>query len=317
MKKLLSLALAAALALSLTACGGGAKSSDASDKSSGANDGSASSSQSGSSAGAAGSGSFDPSGSGSEPAEPEPQFISAALGEPVSLGFVDFTMTDFGHGEKIVEGNSTLSWGLASGTEGFWLHGTLTNNTGEAVRLYQCTYVKITFDDTYSYEGTVNMMGGSEAAPLADCSVYLTADVPPKAFENAQKIAVQFAFNENFAEFDYTSGEKTAEAFDYAYEFVQDASASPASSADAGTVDAALQGTWSIAGGTFDFNSGAVVVTNQGQVMTGTYTIDVDSSSIQGTFTATDGSVNITLPYEYANNTLSVYNNQGQALVKQ
>lgn len=48
---------------------------------------------------------------------------------------------------------------------------------------------------------------------------------PPKAFENAQKVVVQLGFNEGFAEYDWSKGDRTMEAFDYAYEFVHDATA--------------------------------------------------------------------------------------------
>ncbi len=219
MKKLFALTLAAALALSLTACGGG---EDSSKSNPGSNSNPGSSSEAPSAGGSnAGGSEADPD--ASEP-EPAAQLTAANIGEKVSLDFVEFTLDDFGHGENIKEGGSTLSWGIADGCEAYWLHGTLTNLGGEAADLNNA-YVKIIFDDTYTYEGSIMMFGGRDAAPLADTSIYLCADVPPKAFENAQKVVVQLGFNEGFAEYDWSKGDRTMEAFDYAYEFVHDATA--------------------------------------------------------------------------------------------
>ena len=312
MKKTLSLILAAALALSLAACGNGGSSSSGKQDASSSQPGSQSSSTSGSGAGST-SGSGDQSAPETDP-DPEPQLTAAKIGEKVTLDFVEFTTDDFGHGENIKDGRTTMSFPIDSGCEAFWLHGTLTNTSGSAFDLYN-GYVKIIFDDTYEYEGTVRNPGG-DAAPLADTSFYLCASVPPKAFENAQKIVVQFAFNENFGEYDGDWSSRSPASYDYAYELVQDGSSSQAADVDADTIDAALQGSWTVGGGTFDFNSGAVVITNQGQVMTGTYEIDTENSSIKGSFTATNGVVNITMPYKYADGTLNVYNNAGEALEK-
>lgn len=86
---------------------------------------------------------------------------------------------------------------------------------------------------------------------------------------------------------------------------------------DAATVDAALQGAWTIPGGSFDFNAGALAVTfDNGSVIAGTYTIDTDNAQITGVLIATDGTTTIQLPYDYAGDTLILYNNNGQALTK-
>ncbi len=92
---------------------------------------------------------------------------------------------------------------------------------------------------------------------------------------------------------------------------------SAASPASVDAIDAALQGTWSVENqGTFTFNQGALTVDGSGAVISGTYEINVDESSIVGHLEASDGSLKVTLPYEYADNTLKVFNNRGNELVK-
>ena len=84
---------------------------------------------------------------------------------------------------------------------------------------------------------------------------------------------------------------------------------------DAETIDAALQGGWSLMGNVFSFTNGALTVAfTNGQSVSGTYTIDTEASAINGTLQATDGSSNISLPYKYEDGALTLYNNQGQAL---
>ena len=84
---------------------------------------------------------------------------------------------------------------------------------------------------------------------------------------------------------------------------------------DAETIDAALQGGWSLMGNVFSFKNGALTVAfTNGQSVSGTYTIDTEASAINGTLQATDGSSNISLPYKYEDGALTLYNNQGQAL---
>ena len=87
---------------------------------------------------------------------------------------------------------------------------------------------------------------------------------------------------------------------------------------DAETIDAAVQGSWSLQGNIFKYDSGtlAVAFTN-GQAVTGTYTIDTEASVINGTLQATNGTSDISIPYKYEDGTLTLYNNNGQALEKQ
>lgn len=88
-------------------------------------------------------------------------------------------------------------------------------------------------------------------------------------------------------------------------------------SATSEVIDAALQGTWGLNDGEFTFNAGAIVVSGQGVTMDGSYEINTSESAIKGHFVATDGNVSVTFPYEYKDGELVIYNNRGEALVKE
>lgn len=85
----------------------------------------------------------------------------------------------------------------------------------------------------------------------------------------------------------------------------------------ADVIDTALQGTWSIAGGSFNFHNGNVDLLSQGQTVPGTYEINTSESVINGTFQANDGNLSITLPYSYSDGVLTILNNEGEVLTKE
>lgn len=252
--------------------------------------------------------------------EPESAYTSVEFGEKVTLDFVEFTFNDdFGHGTEINEGNTGIGWQLSEGVEAYWLHGTLTNTTGEAYGLYNSA-VEIVFDDKYTYKGGIERIGNWEAPPLVDCSVYLVAyEVPARAFENAQKIVVRFAFNDDFGEYDYSAGDwDDLSTYDHAYEYVKDLTAAPADTAvDADTVEADLQGMWEMPGASFIFLDGtAYVHFDNGLAAGGTYTVDTDNAMIVIEFVLTDGTSTVGFDYKYADGVLGLYNDAGEALVK-
>lgn len=97
-----------------------------------------------------------------------------------------------------------------------------------------------------------------------------------------------------------------------------DETSTDTANASADQVDAALQGSWSIEGsGTFTFDQGVLTVDSSGTVMKGTYEVDVESSTIIGKLEATNGTVKISLPYEYNSGSgLKVFNNRNVEMVK-
>lgn len=95
-------------------------------------------------------------------------------------------------------------------------------------------------------------------------------------------------------------------------------SSSASSSASKSDIEAALQGTWLLGGeNSFVFNNGKITISGGGNVLEGTYTINTSTSNIEASMSTTNGNVSIKLPYSYSNGTLTVKNNQNQALVKQ
>lgn len=92
--------------------------------------------------------------------------------------------------------------------------------------------------------------------------------------------------------------------------------------AQADQVEQLLQGTWTLDSssgnsGTFTFSQGTITVLTGGSSITGTYTIDAAGQQVSGTLQATNGSVNILLPFQLEGDTLTLFNNSGEALVKQ
>ena len=81
-------------------------------------------------------------------------------------------------------------------------------------------------------------------------------------------------------------------------------------------IDAALQGTWDVSGGSFEFDHGNVSVVSSGTVLRGTYSINMESSEIAASIEASNGKVSIKMPFEYKDGELTVYNNRGVALTK-
>lgn len=76
-----------------------------------------------------------------------------------------------------------------------------------------------------------------------------------------------------------------------------------------------LQGVWVLSGSnTIEFSENTISINDQ---MTGTYTVNTETHNIDATLTASDGSVTIHLPYDYNSGSLTIYNNQGEALEKQ
>lgn len=92
---------------------------------------------------------------------------------------------------------------------------------------------------------------------------------------------------------------------------VETASASPEQ------INAMLQGSWSVEGsGTFTFDRGIVTVDAPGAAMAGTYEVDTASSTIVGNLETADGTVRITIPYEYDGTVLKVFNNRNVEMIK-
>lgn len=88
-----------------------------------------------------------------------------------------------------------------------------------------------------------------------------------------------------------------------------------ATGASADTIDATLQGSWTVGDqGTFSFEQGSVEVDTSGTLISGTYDIETDSSTIICHLAASNGTVKIKIPYEYADNTLKLFNNKGEEL---
>lgn len=88
----------------------------------------------------------------------------------------------------------------------------------------------------------------------------------------------------------------------------------PDVSVDADTIKTAAQGTWDlngnkivIEGNTISFDGG----------ISGTFTINTETKSLDAEMKASDGIVTINLPFTYENETLKLFNNQNEELVKQ
>lgn len=84
-------------------------------------------------------------------------------------------------------------------------------------------------------------------------------------------------------------------------------------------IEKALNGTWLTPSNTnaeTSFDNGSLVISDGNNMLSGTYEIDVDKSQIIGHIEASDGTLKITIPFEYKDGNLTVYNNAGDALIK-
>ena len=82
----------------------------------------------------------------------------------------------------------------------------------------QCAVI---FDDKYTYEGDIRCFSGFQMDPLVENNIYFYAEVPPTILESYQTVTVRFAFNNEFAEYDYEANdyEQTLEGYDNLYEY--------------------------------------------------------------------------------------------------
>ena len=110
-----------------------------------------------------------------------------------------------------------------------------------------------------------------------------------------------------------SAAESTAEA-----QVQETAAAEAVTSLSAEEVDQLLNGTWAIPDGSgeFSFDHGSLAVTGNGQMLSGTYEVDVDESAVIGHISASNGTLKITIPYTYENGELHVFNNRNVELVK-
>ena len=149
----------------------------------------------------------------------EPEYISAKCGEIIKLNFAEIKLEEVQSGEKITEGYSSY---LPSNENNhyFWIKANFKNIAGESYSVGWNSMVKITFDDKYTYDGSVLTLGSSEMAPLVDNNIYITAEVPPSLIESYKTAVVRFAFNDCFAEYNYEANnyEETLDGYDFCYE---------------------------------------------------------------------------------------------------
>ncbi len=82
-------------------------------------------------------------------------------------------------------------------------------------------------------------------------------------------------------------------------------------------VETALQGAWDAPNGTgtFTFTNGTLTIESQGSSLSGSYEIDTEGSQINASLDASNGTVQIAIPYTY-DDTLKIYNNNQEELTK-
>lgn len=242
---------------------------------------------------------------GSAPeAEPRPDLV---LGQTYSTSDWEVTINNLYFTKKCSVSTGAHSSTVKEATEGnvlLVIDSSIKNLTTEALDNWGTEFYTAyaLYDGKYKYEDDF-FVGEDEIAPLATKTQCLPLEMPAD-LENASESLVVFI---------------TVGGQEYQY-VVRGDGASAGETVDAATIDTALQGTWVIASdttGSFDFNAGAMVVNSNGAVMSGTYTVDTEKSEITGSLTATNGTATVHIPYQYANGTLSLYNSDGQAFVKQ
>lgn len=83
-------------------------------------------------------------------------------------------------------------------------------------------------------------------------------------------------------------------------------------------IEAALQGSWTLMEvNQFVFSDGTVDIKKNGEVvLTGTYSVNTNEEEIKAGFTASNGNVSVGLPYTTDGGVLTLFNDGGEALIK-
>lgn len=247
MKKLLALILAAALALSLAACGDSGETQTETPSTSIPE----SIVPTENTETEQPSDNVPPAETPSEDVEPSPtpeeEFVAVTIGETITLEGVDVELTtaEFQSNPDKLGGYMSFSTHNDS-NEYFWLSGKMTNVGTETISSRNDVMVNIIFDDTYTYEGNLEVR--DDMGPFAESEVWFWADVPPAMLERYETVKVRFAYNDGFADYDWEAAdyERTFAGFDHQYEFVLGEGAAAAGDAgDAGS-SASTIGLWSV-----------------------------------------------------------------------
>ena len=84
-------------------------------------------------------------------------------------------------------------------------------------------------------------------------------------------------------------------------------------------IEKLLQGSWTHSSDsvTFVFKQGKITMLAGGTMTLGTYQINADNQEITSTFQASNGKVTIKMPFQLKDDSLQVFNNTGEALIKE
>lgn len=87
-------------------------------------------------------------------------------------------------------------------------------------------------------------------------------------------------------------------------------------------IEKLLQGSWTLSSnaggsGTFIFDQGKVTMLGGSAPIQGKYLINTDSQKISATLQATNGEVGVELPFQLKDDSLQIFNNAGEALIKE
>lgn len=143
-------------------------------------------------------------------AEATEGFTKTSQGEKLTFDWGEFTVGNFGHGECLVS-KSDVKYKPSNDNYYVWLPLEFKNTSTDPIELdgwwMLCNFV---MNDEYNYEGDAKQIDGDwTIQPLETRTLYVTAEVPKEVAESYETITAQFAFNDEFHDYDVFDDEIT------------------------------------------------------------------------------------------------------------
>lgn len=144
-------------------------------------------------------------------------FTKASQGETITLDWGEFTIGNFGHGDYL-ENKDGVKYNPSNDNAYIWLPIEFKNLSKDPIELTGWWMMgKFVINGEYNYEGDATQIDGAwTIQPLETRTLYVRAEVPKDVANSYETIAAQFAFNDNFHDYDTFDDEITD--LDHVYE---------------------------------------------------------------------------------------------------
>lgn len=144
-------------------------------------------------------------------------FTKAKQGETIKLDWGEFTIGSFNHGDYL-ENKSGVKYNPSNDNAYVWLPIEFKNTSSDPIELNGWWMMgQFIINGEYNYEGDGTQIDGDwTIQPLETRTLYVRAEVPKDVANSYESITAQFAFNDEFHDYDTFDDEITD--LDYVYE---------------------------------------------------------------------------------------------------